>query len=297
VGALAWAGGGALGLLSLSRDTAPRQPERIADLLRAAAADAAHPQSAVAAEIRRLLEGVRAGEVNAMSIERGSSVLGAACVGLALTLTGVGCLGPKLEASKLRSERQEGMPYYLPRPYLLVTKNFNLVETTTKTTRTTKPDGTQIEVVEEAVASPDEGRRQTAAGKTVYAYQVIYLPDQCQLYGLRVARGIGTLDSRIELEDGWKFTGTSLETDSKTPETIEALGKPVSELGKALAGALASGARLGPTTLLRESDAALAAEAPEGADVALYDLFTGECQFAWPNRDACPEPPPCPLRE
>lgn len=232
-----------------------------------------------------------------MRVERDASVRGAAWVGLTLTLLSVGCLGPKLEASKVQSERQEGMPYYLPRPYLLVTKNFNLVETTTKTTTTTRPDGTKIEVVEEASASPNAGARQSAAGKTLYAYQIVYLPDQCQLYGLRVARGIGTLDSRIELEEGWKFTGTSLKTDSKTPETIEALGKPVSELGKALAGALASGARLGPTTLLRESDEKLAAEAPEGADVALYDLFTGECQFAWPNRDACPEPPPCPVRE
>lgn len=233
-----------------------------------------------------------------MRAARGSSVLVAAGVGWLLTLFGVGCVGPMLVASKLRSERQEGMPYYLPRPYLLVTKNFNLVETTKKTTTTTKPDGTRVEVVEESTHDPGAaGKRQADADGTVYAYQIVYLPDQCNLYGLRVARGIGTLDSRIELEDGWKFTGTQLATDTKTPETIEALGKPVAELGKALAGALASGARLGATTLVRKSGDALAEEGPEGADVALYDLFTGECQFAWPNRDACPEPPPCPVRE
>ena len=232
-----------------------------------------------------------------MCAVRGSSAL-AVGVGFLLTLFGVGCLGPKLEASKIRSERQEGMPYYLPRPYLLVTKNFNLVETTRKTTTTTKPDGTKVEVVEEAVHDPGaDGKRQAGPEGTVYAYQIVYLPDQCSLYGLRVARGIGTLDSRIELEDGWKFTGTQIETDTKTPETIEALGKPISELGKALAGALASGARVGATTLVRKDGDALADEGPEGADVALYDLFTGECHFAWPKRDACPEPPPCPVRE
>jgi hypothetical protein len=232
-----------------------------------------------------------------MSAARGASVLGAAGVGLLLTLSGVGCLGPKLEASRIRSERQEGMPYYLPRPYLLVTKNFNLVETTTKTTTTTKPDGTKVEVVEESTHDPGARKQQAGADGTVYAYQIVYLPDQCNLYALRVARGIGTLDTAIELEDGWRFTGTKLKTDTKTPETIEAVGKPVTELGKALAGALGSSARIGAATLVRKQADELAEEGPEGADVALYDLFTGECQFAWPNRDACPEPPPCPVRE
>lgn len=230
-----------------------------------------------------------------MRSDRGVASLLGPILGLALVLGG--CLGPKLTGSKIRSDDQEAMPYYLPRPYLLVTKNFNLVETTTRTTTTTKPDGTKIQVVEEASQSPSAGGKALASGKTVYAYQIVYLPDQCNLYGLKISRGIGTLDSEIDFEDGWKFTGTRLRTDSKTPETIEAIGKPISELGQALAGAIGSGARLGAATLLRESDAQLAAETPEGADVALYDLFTGECQFAWPNRDACPEPPPCPVRE
>jgi hypothetical protein len=221
-------------------------------------------------------------------------------VGLALVLGG--CLGPKLTGSKIQSDDQEAMPYYLPKPYLLVTKNFNLIQTTKTTTTTTKPDGTKIQVIEESSQGPSAGGKALAPGKTVYAYQIVYLPDPCKLYGLAISRGIGTLDSEIELEDGWKFTGTRLKTDSKTPETIEALGKPISELGQALAGAVGSGARLagaggGAATLLRASDANLPEETPEGADVALYDLFTGECQFAWPNRDACPEPPPCSVRE
>ena len=211
---------------------------------------------------------------------------------VALLLACSGCLGPKLVGEKVTSDDQEAMPYYLPKPYLLVTKNFNLVATTKKTTTTTKPDGTKIEVVEEATQSPGADARALAAGKTVYAHQIVYLPDRCNLYGLRVARGIGTLDSQIVFEDGWKFTGTKLRTDSKTPETISAIAEPLAELGAALAGA-----RLGPATLLRAAEANLPEETPEGADVALYDLFSGECQFAWPNRDACPEPPPCEPRE
>ena len=216
---------------------------------------------------------------------------------LALALACSACLGPKLEGSKIRSEDQEAMPYYLPKPYLLVTKNFNVVQTTKRTTTTTRPDGTKIEVVEEETNGPSADAKKLAPGKTVYAHQIVYLPDQCNQYGLKISRGIGTLDSKIKFEDGWKFTGTDLKTDSKTPETIEAIGKPISEIGKALIGQLGAGARLGITTLSRDPGDELPQESPEGADVALYDLFTGECQFAWPNRDACPEPPPCPTRE
>lgn len=232
-----------------------------------------------------------------MRSEREPAALLRPIVGLALALACGACLGPKLEASKVRSEDQEAMPYYLPRPYLLVTKNFNVIETRKKTTTTTKPDGTKIQVVEEQTQAPEADTRRVGSASTLYAYQIVYLPDQCNRYGLRIARGFGTLDTEIDLEDGWKFTGTKLKTDSKTPETVEALAEPIGEIGKAFAGALAGGARLGFGTLSRGPGGELPAEAPEGADVALYDLFTGECQFAWPNRDACPEPPPCPAGE
>ena len=62
---------------------------------------------------------------------------------VALVLVCSGCLGPKLTGSKIQSDDQEAMPYYLPKPYLLVTKNFNLIETT-KTTTTTTPVFTSL---------------------------------------------------------------------------------------------------------------------------------------------------------
>ena len=163
------------------------------------------------------------------------------------------CLGPKLEGQKIRSDTQEGMPYYLPKPYLLVSKNFRPFQTAGKAATTSKPD----------------------ADKTLYGYEIIYLPDRCNQYGLKVSRGIGTLETRIELEDGWKFTGTSLKTDSKTPETIGAIAEPIAEIGMAFA---------------RDRSSAT-------ADVELYDLFTGQCVFAWPSRDSCAMPTRCPARE
>ena len=162
------------------------------------------------------------------------------------------CLGPKLEAHKIQSDGQEGIPYYLPRPFLLVSKNFYPIQTAGKATAPGKPD----------------------ADKTRFAYEIVYLPDRCNQYGLKVSRGIGTLETRIELEDGWKLTGTSLETDSKTPETIGAIAEPIAEIGKAFA---------------REGTSA-------AAEVALYDLFTGQCVFAWPSRDGCAAPTSCPAR-
>jgi len=160
------------------------------------------------------------------------------------------CLGPKLEARRIQSDDQEGMPYYLPRPYLLVSKNFSAIEATGKKTTLGKDD----------------------AGATHYAYQIVYLPDRCNQYGLKVTPGIGTLETRIQLEEGWKFTGTTLDLDSKTPETIAAVGEPIAALGKAFA---------------REASGA-------DAEVALYDLFTGRCVFAWPGRDGCAPPTTCP---
>jgi len=192
-------------------------------------------------------------KVNDMRSRRGVFAVLARAAVLAVALVCSACLGPKLEASKIRSDEQEGMPYYLPKPYLIVSKNFDAIQSAGKASTTSKP----------------------AADESVYAYQIVYLPDRCNQYGLRVSRGVGTLESRIELENGWMFTGTSLKTDSKTPETIAAIGEPIAEIGKAFA---------------REGT-------PAGAEVALYDLFTGQCMFAWPSRDACAAPTTCPARD
>jgi hypothetical protein len=105
--------------------------------------------------------------------------------------------------------------------------------------------------------------------------QIVYLPDRCNQYGLTVSRGIGTLETEIELEDGWNLTRVGLATDSKTPETVAAIGEPVAEIGKALA---------------RETGAA-------DLEVTLYDLVTGACVFAWPSRAECAAPAACPARE
>lgn len=70
VGALCWAGGAAAGVYGVSRDRGTPEAEHIADLLRAASADADHPQAAVAAEIRRLLDGVEASGASIRNVVR-----------------------------------------------------------------------------------------------------------------------------------------------------------------------------------------------------------------------------------
>ena len=54
---------------------------------------------------------------------------------------------------------------------------------------------------------------------------------------------------------------------------------------------------MGIATLSRDPVAKLREATPAAAEVALYDLFTGRCVFAWPSRDACAAPVSCPARE
>jgi hypothetical protein len=90
---------------------------------------------------------------------------------LVVVLACSACLGPKLEARRIRSDEQEGIRYYLPRPYLIVSRSFHAIQAAGKATTPGKP----------------------AADEIVHAYQIVYLPDRCNQYGLTVSRGIGTL--------------------------------------------------------------------------------------------------------
>ena len=54
---------------------------------------------------------------------------------------------------------------------------------------------------------------------------------------------------------------------------------------------------MGVRTLSRDPVAELLEATPADAEVAVYDLFTGQRVFAWPGRDACAAPTSCPARE
>lgn len=179
----------------------------------------------------------------------------------------IGC-GAKISVSpiKLTDKNEypdkEAIPYFLPKPYLLVTKNFGTASN--KITKTTKKDGTIVEVTEPISVSP-------MAGAVLYNYRVIYLPDLERAFGITIERGTGTYDADVTLKDGWQFTGFNVKGDSQTDEIVVAAG---SLLGSVAEG-IAKGATPGGSTIVSTQNVE--------ADLILYDLSDFKCKFSWPN--------------
>jgi len=82
----------------------------------------------------------------------------------------------------------DGLRFYRPEPYLLVTKD-------------------------------KDDKLQTA---------VIYLPNKTQEYALRTIMGIGAIEMNATLTDGWNLTVIGAKIDSKVPETITAISGALS---------------------------------------------------------------------
>ncbi len=116
------------------------------------------------------------------------------------------------------------IPYYLPKPYLLIAKNF----AGTKITKTKEKETKQDAVTEKETTTTEP------SGGVTYSYNIIYLPDLNQKYGLKFTRGTGSFNTKITIEDGWKFVGINLDSDSKTAETISATGSAIKDIGTTL---------------------------------------------------------------
>lgn len=87
-----------------------------------------------------------------------------------------------------KMDSPDGIPYYSPQPYLLVS---HVVDPKTKT--------------------------------IVSTARVFYLPDPAQKHFILVKKGSGTFEGSIHLEDGWRLTAINQKSDTKTAETIEAI--------------------------------------------------------------------------
>ena len=90
-----------------------------------------------------------------------------------------------VEITKITDEKsyKEGLRFYRPHPYLWVTKD-------------------------------DKGFLQST---------IIWLPNMKEEYAIKVKGGIGTVDLKCTLENGWNLTEFGETLDSKTPEMIAAL--------------------------------------------------------------------------
>lgn len=150
-----------------------------------------------------------------------------------VTIIGIAGCAPTISVvplSKTAMEESEksGIPYYLPRPYLLITKNFNGTKQTTTKTKEEKKKGDEISTTTiEATAAEPALKNESDS----YSVQVIYLPDLKRRYGLNIDKGTGTFDSTITLVDGWKLTGINVKSDSKTAEIISAVGGAAKDFG------------------------------------------------------------------
>ncbi len=113
-----------------------------------------------------------------------------------------------------------GIPYYLPKPYLLITKNLCPIRTETTGRETGTGEDEKKIIKTKPVSSCDKGQDS-------FSFQVIYLPDLAQKHGLKIASRTGVINTTVTLVDGWKFTGLNLYADAKTYETIQAVGSAV----------------------------------------------------------------------
>ncbi len=232
-------------------------------------------------------------------------------IGSTAALLLAGCAEPSITAVNLNdSKAPEGIPYYLPKPYLIVCKNVRYIPTPTvgltetvpipnsfdssnlgstnggnkgggqpaggnppkapaaqtpaggdgdakpegalasETTDTSTPkvvkddpapgtpkpkDGaatssTQVSGPASIAVVPPASIPDGLSPDTFYTYQIVYLPDLTQKYGLRVKGGTGEMRTTLNLVNGWMHTGPGplYFRDSSTAQNLEAGGTAVS---------------------------------------------------------------------
>lgn len=122
---------------------------------------------------------------------------------MSLTAIQSGCT-PKIVVRQHPTADDQGIRYYRPKPYLLISA-----------------------LSKDAAASSD-----------YVSITLDYLPDFSEEYSINVKSGFGIADVSIGLEDGWNLVSINQKLDSQTDETIKATG----ELLKAVVSLPASGA-------------------------------------------------------
>jgi hypothetical protein len=132
---------------------------------------------------------------------------------VALLICSSCCLGPKVTVLKNPSDCEEGIRYYRPKPYLLVTPTdkTTVVEKTTVIEPGTSPNAVQIKLQ--------------------------YLPDFTEEYAIQVDPGIGIVDVSIQLQDGWNLVGINEKLDSNFDDNLKA----ISDLTKTVGGLKTAG--------------------------------------------------------
>ncbi len=109
--------------------------------------------------------------------------------------------------SVVTTSQTEGIPYYLPKPYILITRNIPLID-----------------------IQEDSKVFNIKKNQDIISFKIIYLPDLKEKHRLFIKSGTGSIDTNITLTDGWKLTGINLKADSETSEIIEAIGNIIQQI-------------------------------------------------------------------
>lgn len=189
-----------------------------------------------------------------------------------------GCHAPEITAVALSPQNRgepEGIPFYLPKPLLVVAKNFRSIEDAKVGLTDSAPipvgfddqskyadvnsrasfvnsttaagaggggggdgggggsaDGQaatsqpRLFSANGAPMTPKEAPSDGLSPNTFYTYQIIFVPDLSQKYGLKIKGGAGEVRAAMNLVNGWQFTGLGpyYMKDSSTAQNILASG-------------------------------------------------------------------------
>jgi hypothetical protein len=201
-----------------------------------------------------------------------------------------------LNACDRHCGKDAGIPFYLPKPLLVVSKNFrNIEEARTGLTDSAPiPQGfddqskyadlnarTNFAGLQSPGGTPDGGTTSGAPGAgvavkseprlhssgaplspnaapfdglspaTFFTYQIVFVPDMTQKYGLRIKGGPGEIRAAMNLVNGWQFTGLGpfYLKDSSTAQNVLASGISARLGGQAAADVLNASANLAKAAL------------------------------------------------
>ena len=113
-----------------------------------------------------------------------------------------GCLLPRTTVHKHPGPGDLGVRYYRPKPYLFV-----------------KP-------MADRDGLPVDG---------YVSLEQVTLPDFSEEYSIHIRSGLGTNDTEIRLEDGWKLTALNVDVDSQFDESLKAVADVIEAVPRATA--------------------------------------------------------------
>ena len=200
--------------------------------------------------------------------------------------------------------KDAGIPFYLPKPLLVVSKNFRNIEEArtgltdsapipqafddqskyadlnartnfaglqtplspsdgggagaggggtsgTPATGTALKSEPRLHSASGAPLSPGVAPSDGLSPSTFYTYQVVFVPDMTQKYGLKIKGGPGEIRAAMNLVNGWQFTGLGpfYLKDSSTAQNVLASGISARLGGQAAADVLNASANLAKAAL------------------------------------------------